>query len=389
MANGLMPSDMRGLLNQKYQMLRQQSDTQAQVNRANAYLTNENAAMVRPEAYSRIGLNNANAYKTRQEGDVVKPMTEAEINRINAWIRASDAGVENQNKTTNANAGLINSQAEYQRILNSTAPIEQQQKLFDNEIDLYYKGPRTEAEIANTNAQSGYYRSQTDVNRNSMRGPIILPPPEKSSDSSASGSAPQQTPQPDTSRKPDGQAMLAPMPEPIAGFTPNSALAALFGSRATAAPAPTYRTASYAPTNPALMTPAQAAPVQISMASPDTGAMAPNTGMMAPIVRREVAPSFMDEQGGSSFLRPFRIGSLSSPFSSSLFLKRGTARVPGKGTGDKVPAMLEPGEAVLNKKAAGLIGRDKIAKANAKGNDARAKETMSKLAQSLKMMGMA
>jgi hypothetical protein len=48
---------------------------------------------------------------------------------------------------------------------------------------------------------------------------------------------------------------------------------------------------------------------------------------------------------------------------------KGTARVPGKGSGkvDTVPAMLAPGEAVLNKGAAETIGRGLIAKANAAG----------------------
>lgn len=48
----------------------------------------------------------------------------------------------------------------------------------------------------------------------------------------------------------------------------------------------------------------------------------------------------------------------------------GTAKVPGKGSSkvDTVPAMLAPREAVLNEHAADLIGRDKIAAANAIGN---------------------
>lgn len=66
--------------------------------------------------------------------------------------------------------------------------------------------------------------------------------------------------------------------------------------------------------------------------------------------------------------------------------KRGIARVPGKGSGDKIMAMLEPGEAVVNRKAAGMIGRDKIAKANAKGNQMRQQEDRSKLAAFLKKM---
>jgi hypothetical protein len=49
---------------------------------------------------------------------------------------------------------------------------------------------------------------------------------------------------------------------------------------------------------------------------------------------------------------------------------KGTKRVPGKGSGmvDKVPAMLAPGEAVLNKGAAEHFGRDKIAALNAIGH---------------------
>ena len=48
---------------------------------------------------------------------------------------------------------------------------------------------------------------------------------------------------------------------------------------------------------------------------------------------------------------------------------KGTARVPGKGSGkvDTVPAVLAPGEAVLNKAAAEMMGRGTIAKANAAG----------------------
>ena len=42
----------------------------------------------------------------------------------------------------------------------------------------------------------------------------------------------------------------------------------------------------------------------------------------------------------------------------------GRARVPGKGDGDHVRALLEPGEAVLSRKGAERIGRHNIAKAN-------------------------
>jgi hypothetical protein len=47
----------------------------------------------------------------------------------------------------------------------------------------------------------------------------------------------------------------------------------------------------------------------------------------------------------------------------------GATAVPGQGSGtvDKVPAMLAPHEAVLNRAAADLMGRGKIAALNAQG----------------------
>jgi len=47
----------------------------------------------------------------------------------------------------------------------------------------------------------------------------------------------------------------------------------------------------------------------------------------------------------------------------------GANTVPGQGTGrvDKVPAVLAPHEAVLNKAAADMLGRGKIAALNAAG----------------------
>jgi hypothetical protein len=47
------------------------------------------------------------------------------------------------------------------------------------------------------------------------------------------------------------------------------------------------------------------------------------------------------------------------------FASRGMTKVPGVGTHDHVPMMLAPGEAVLNRGAAGKLGRGKIAKLNA------------------------
>jgi hypothetical protein len=59
-----------------------------------------------------------------------------------------------------------------------------------------------------------------------------------------------------------------------------------------------------------------------------------------------------------------------SPTRQALGFSAGTSQVPGAGpsTVDTVPAMLAPKEAVLNEHAANLIGRDKIAAANAFGN---------------------
>ena len=76
-------------------------------------------------------------------------------------------------------------------------------------------------------------------------------------------------------------------------------------------------------------------------------------------------PDFLDMEaqntygvGGPTVDRPFQKV-------TSLSLSRGTPRVPGKGSGDTVPSMLTPGEAVLTKPAAELLGRDTIDRLNA------------------------
>lgn len=70
------------------------------------------------------------------------------------------------------------------------------------------------------------------------------------------------------------------------------------------------------------------------------------------------------------------IGSVSSNFASALGGRKRFARggvVPGSGSGDTVPALLEPGEFVVNKKSAKAIGFQNLARANkfAKGGVAR------------------
>jgi hypothetical protein len=58
-----------------------------------------------------------------------------------------------------------------------------------------------------------------------------------------------------------------------------------------------------------------------------------------------------------------------SPMRRPLFASKGMTKVPGKGSPkvDKVPAMLAPGEAVLNAPAAKMMGRGLIKKVNAAG----------------------
>jgi len=74
--------------------------------------------------------------------------------------------------------------------------------------------------------------------------------------------------------------------------------------------------------------------------------------------------------GVSTSLTPIDAG-LTRPLGSSsrMGFAKGTARVPGKGSPkkDTVPAMLAPGEAVLNQPAAEGLGRGLIALLNAAG----------------------
>lgn len=121
----------------------------------------------------------------------------------------------------------------------------------------------------------------------------------------------------------------------------------------------------------------------------DTGAPAPINVMapsVSPLAPKRGTPSLLDSP---SFLELSKPKYASDPFGFKF--KRGVTSVPGKGSGDKVPAALEPKEAVLNKHAADMLGRKKIAQLNKAGNEKRAKQDtqrVSKLAQALKQMGM-
>jgi hypothetical protein len=360
--SGGMPAGYQELLDRKYAQQGQEVAARAAQAYAAARLQSEQAKTMVPESQSRIGLNNANAFKTREEGGMVKPLGRAEINRIDAWIRASDQGARNQTVTTDANAGFVRSQTATEDLNRMYIPLEKRQALEKGEIDNKYLPGKYESDIRQGNSAA---------NANNAQG--------RNLDADTRGR--------DTVIRPPGdQSLLAPQPGMPAAFAPNPALATLFGSRGQAAAIPNIR-----PNYPTPAAPVGSAMTTIMMPSlasaPAVAEMSAIPGM-APVIRREAAPSLLDE--GYSFLRKPQLASLDGSFlDNPMRLKRGTARVPGKGSGDIKPALLEPGEAVLNKRAAGMIGRDKIAKANAKGNEMRSKENLSKVMQAIKMMGMA
>lgn len=65
--------------------------------------------------------------------------------------------------------------------------------------------------------------------------------------------------------------------------------------------------------------------------------------------------------------RASAIDALNSGTLPAFGFSKGTKKVPGSGTGDTVPAMLSPGEAVINKEGAEHIGRGAIEAINAVG----------------------
>lgn len=94
----------------------------------------------------------------------------------------------------------------------------------------------------------------------------------------------------------------------------------------------------------------------------------PVPGMMAPAMASSNAPAPV--QAGPAMPGPQIAPPGGQPgLAAMLQAASGANRVPGQGNGrtDTVPAMLAPGEAVLNRGAAENVGRDKIAKANAVG----------------------
>lgn len=128
------------------------------------------------------------------------------------------------------------------------------------------------------------------------------------------------------------------------------------------------------------------APIVTAVDAPDVIMSSPLAPTAAPLAPKRGTPSLLESP---SFLGMSKPKFDNDPFGFKF--KRGVTSVPGKGSGDKVPAALEPKEAVLNKHAADMLGRKKIAQLNKAGNEKRAKQDtqrVSKLAQALKQMGM-
>ena len=369
----------------KNAMMQQQAAAAA----AAAMLDRAQAGQVRPESESRIAQNRAAAYKMNQEGDMVPILGKAEVDRIYAGITDQSRRTDNDTRITTANVMSLDEGTRNQVIKN--AYLEPTLKLgLDKERET-----NRGLKIENANApernrrsnellgsQSYNARQQGDMFR--RENPYFTP----------GSSVPQVQPKPDkmytptgpaTSAEPEKQSMFIPMSTPGTSVEPIN-LGSIMGTRSPAAEVPALRRPSYAAqmTGPTNFVSMASAPPPVAT-SYDPGVAVSQS--LAPTIRRQVASLQFDDE--PSFLERSR-SSIRSVFDrpSVFTLKRGTARVPGKGEGDKVPAMLEPGEAVLNKKAAGMIGRDKIAKANAKGNAARQKETASKVAALIKMMGM-
>lgn len=321
--------------------------------RQSGVTTAANAALARAQADAALSNARSNAESAaaaaqldRNRAAWVGPTAQQDIDSKQVYDR-------NSTNATNANVRATDASTDNQLIQNKYADQEAQNRLKLQEIDINAKPGLYKSEEGLNRSQGGYYdRGNLD--------PKVSPPADRRSDAT------------NPNAEPTKSVVMTPMPG-----SPTSLLAGLLqpqnrpnygaGAPATMAPMP-----SLVPNSVVAGAPPSEQPVN------RTGGMLANS-LFTPAPRRRPSLLAMGTEGGlldSNFLN------------NRLTLKRGTARVPGKGSGDKVPAMLEPGEAVLNKHAAGMIGRDKIAKANAKGNAQRQKEHVGKVAQMLKQLGM-
>lgn len=329
---GMMPSGMRDLLTQKYAISQQQANAQTTEARANAIRNLEAAKTLVPLANSSIALDKANIGQVNANTDLTKVNTEWAPKRYEADIRGQNA------------------QSDY---------IEEQAK---------YYGPRALSDIGLNNANAGYIGKQTSRYDDVVNSEIGLRSAQgRNADASALnnlGAA--------------GVQARGMMPTIEGGKFANSAASSIFQGIMEQP-----KSTAFTPIAP---------PAIGSVSSgADLGTITPTTVYApadAPVSRRtSLLPSITDLPSftrPTTFLNPFGGKPLGT-------FKRGVTSVPGKGTGDKMPAVLEPKEAVLNKHAADMLGRKKIAQLNKAGNEKRAQQDeqrTSKLAKALKQIGM-
>lgn len=336
-----MPPGMAQLLQEKYRQSGMISAAQANQANAAAALQQQQAGVVNSESAAKVRASDAAAYLDREKGGAIKPALQLDRDKFNVW-----------RNDTNSNIDFRNAATEGQKINNRALPLKLARDLLMGEQELKYFGPRQNAEIEQLKSQSNLNNSGVGVNEKNARDPLYRPGDQSSAQPIPGTEAPGSTlatmDLSGSNNAWSGKSYQAAGPSPVGS---------LFGE--------SYGGGMGAPMTAPSMGPLAAAPMTI--VSPRRG----SSSMLASL-----------DSGGESLLD-------GSFLNNKFYLKRGMTRVPGKGLGDKVPAMLEPNEAVLNKHAADIIGRDKIAKANAKGNMQRQKADVGKVAQLLRQMGMA
>lgn len=331
-----MPPGMAQLLQEKYRQSGQVAAANAAQANAAAALQRQQAGVVNAESAARVRASDAAAFLDKKKGGAIDPALQLDRDKFNVW-----------RDDTNSNIKFRDAATEGQQINNRALPLKLSRELLMGEQELKYYPKRQDAEIDQIKSQTDLNRSGVGVNEKNARDPLIGPQ-----------SSLQSNPAPDTT--------LAGLGLGVANNIWSNMKSAAQAVGPTLS-APLFANMSMSSPSPVLAAPT----LDVASAAP---AMAP---------RRRSSSMLASVDGGSDSLLD------GSFLNNKLYLKRGMARVPGKGSGDKVPAMLEPNEAILNKHAADIIGRDKIAKANAKGNMQRQKAEVGKVAKLLRQMGMA
>lgn len=348
-----MPAGMAQLLQEKYRQSGMVAAANAAQANAAAALQRQQAGTWAAESAAKIKASDAAAFLDREKGGAIKPALDLDRDKFYVWKNDTESNIRFRDAAT-----------ENQRINNRALPRQLATKQLLGEEELKYYGPKAQAEIRGMDARSALDRSGVGVNERNARDPL-LSPGQNTRDQRSSNEAP----------APNASAAA---PSSTLGSMDLSGSNNVWGGKPVQAVGPTGGGGGWG--DSAMAPVGASAPV---LATP----MGDTAGLVAPIISPRRAPSSLfaslDNGGGGGLLDGSFLNNR-----LTLSLKRGTARVPGKGSGDKVPAMLEPGEAILNKHAAGMIGRDKIAKANTKGNMQRQRETVGKVAQMLRQMGM-